>query len=91
VDDHQAHAAGGSRTWDRMLYTEPGATPTKIEFRGAIAFRIRETKHVDGRTWLRVEARVDQCIEGSRRKLGDGWLPQHDEDGALNVYYELSC
>jgi hypothetical protein len=85
------YAAGGSRTWDRMLYAEPGASPTKIEFRGAIALAIRGTRTVDGRTWLRVEARVDQCIEGSRRKLGEGWLPQHAEDGALNVYYELSC
>jgi hypothetical protein len=85
------YSAGGSRTWDRTLYAEPGGTPTKLAFRGAIALRIRETKKVDGRTWLRVEARVDQCIEGSRRKLGEGWMPQHAEGGSLNVYYELSC
>lgn len=85
------YSAGGSPTWDRTLYAEPGVGPVKLEFRGAIALRIRESRVVDGRTWLRVEARVDQCIEGSRRKLGEGWLPQHAEDGALNVYYELSC
>ena len=85
------YAAGGSRTWDRMLYGEPGVSPVKLEFRGAIALRIEETRTVDGRTWLRVVARVDQCLEDSRRKLGEGWLPQHAEDGSLNVYYELSC
>lgn len=85
------YATGGSPTWDRMLYAEPGVSPVAIEFRGAIALRIGETRKVDGRTWLRVEARVDQCIENSRRKLGEGWLPLHAEDGALNVYYEISC
>jgi hypothetical protein len=85
------YAAGGSRTWDRTIYSEPGVSPVKLEFRGAIALRIRETRTVDGRTWLRVEARVDQCLEESNRKLGEGWLPQHAEDGSLNVYYELSC
>jgi len=85
------YAAGGSRTWDRMLYAEPGTSPVKLEFRGAIALKIEETRKVDGRTWLRVVARVDQCLESSRRKLGEGWLPQHAEDGSLNVYYELSC
>lgn len=85
------YAAGGSRTWDRMLYAEPGVSPLKLDFRGAIALRIREARVVDGRTWLRVEARVDQCIEDSHRNLGEGWLPQHAEDGSLNVYYELSC
>jgi hypothetical protein len=85
------YAAGSSRTWDRMLYGEPGVSPVKIEFRGAIALKIEETRKVDGRTWIRVVARVDQCVEDSRRKLGEGWLPQHAEDGSLNVYYELSC
>jgi hypothetical protein len=85
------YAAGGSRTWDRMLYAEPGQSPVKVDFRGAVAFEILETRKVDGRIWLRVAARVDQCLENSKRKLGEGWLPQHDTDGALNVYYELSC
>jgi uncharacterized low-complexity protein len=85
------YAAGGSRTWDRMIYSEPGVSPVKIEFRGAVALKIAETRTVDGRIWLRVVARVDQCLEESNRKLGEGWLPQHAEDGALNVYYELSC
>lgn len=92
VDVLSEYSAGGSKTWDRVIYGEPGGTPVKLGFRGAIALQVREAL-VDeaGRTWLRVEARVDQCIEGSRRKLGEGWMPQHAEDGALNVYYELSC
>lgn len=92
VDVLSEYSAGGSPTWDRVIYSEPGGTPVKIKFRGAIALQVHEALvDAEGRTWLRVEARVDQCIEGSRRKLGAGWIPQHDEHGALNVYYELSC
>lgn len=92
VDVLSEYSAGGSQTWDRVLYSEPGGTPVKIKFRGAIALQVHEALvDTEGRTWLRVAARVDQCIEGTRRKLGEGWIPQHDADGALNVYYELSC